>query len=66
MAEVQFIVYRPPRDGLPFLAVEMLADGGINATPYESEAEAERHRTMAMKTIAEGKEGESGLDRLLP
>ena len=66
MAEVEFAVYPPPRAGLPFLAVEMLTDGSIIATAYESQGEADAHERLATKTVGAGDDERSGLGKLLP
>ena len=66
MTQVEFAVYQPPRPGLPFLAVEMSADGSISATPYESQAEADAHQKLVTHTLSEGDDGRSGLGTLLP
>ena len=68
MTPVQFAVYAPPRPELPFLAVEILADGSVAATPYESQAEAEAHESLAARSVKAGPddEGSSTLGALLP
>ena len=67
MSQVEFAVYQPPRPGLPFLAIEILADGTVNATPYESQGEADAHGKLVTRTLKEGSEDDrSGLGTLLP
>ncbi len=43
MGGVTFVVYDPPKAGLPYLAVVIAPSGEIAAVPYKTAAEAEEH-----------------------
>jgi L-2-hydroxyglutarate oxidase LhgO len=53
MAGITFVVYDPPTEGLPFLAVAITPDGEVSAVAYPTAYEAELHNSRNVADAAE-------------
>jgi hypothetical protein len=45
-AQHSYVVYSPPVDGFPFLAVILLSDGTATARPFDTLEEAATHNRL--------------------
>jgi len=48
-----FLVYNPPADGFPYLAVMLGFDGNVSAVPYDTLEEAEHHNQVRATEAAD-------------
>jgi|HubBroStandDraft_6_1064221.scaffolds.fasta_scaffold1696228_1 hypothetical protein len=48
-----FVVYDPPKPGLPFLAVMIMPNGEVIAVPFNTAAEAEHHNAVRAAQAAQ-------------
>jgi hypothetical protein len=58
MSTIRLIVYDPPQEGYPFLAVAILPTGEVSAVPYNSLREAEAHNAALATEAARTKPGD--------
>ena len=57
MPDIRFVVYDPPQDGYPFLAVA-LSPTEVSAVAYDTRQEAEAHNAARATEAARAKPGD--------
>jgi hypothetical protein len=57
MPDIRFVVYDPPQDGYPFLAVA-LSPTEVSAVAYDTREEAEAHNAARATEAARAKPGD--------
>ena len=57
MPDIRFVVYDPPQDGYPFLAVA-LSPTEVSAVAYDTRQEAEAHNAARATEAARAKSGD--------
>jgi hypothetical protein len=57
MPGIRYIVYDPPQDGYPFLAVALSPTGEVSAVAYDTAQEAEAHNAAMATEAARAKPG---------
>jgi hypothetical protein len=58
MSTIRLVVYDPPQDGYPFLAVALLPTGEVSAVAYDTLQEAEAHNAALATEAARAKSGD--------
>jgi hypothetical protein len=58
MSTVRLIVYDPPQDGYPFLAVALSPTREVSAVAYDTRQEAEAHNAALATEAARAKPGD--------
>jgi hypothetical protein len=58
MSTIRLIVYDPPEDGYPFLAVALSPTRDVSAVAYDTRQEAEAHNSALAFEAARAKPGD--------
>ena len=62
MPDIRFVVYDPPQDGYPFLAVA-LSPTEVSAVAYDTRQEAEAHNAARATEAARTKPGDQDAEQ---
>ena len=62
MPDIRFVVYDPPQDGYPFLAVA-LSPTEVSAVAYDTRQEAEAHNAARATEAARPKPGDQDAEQ---